>query len=75
MIIRCEQEGLRIDVFLSEQVEALSRSGAGQLAESRSKRIIRPMRETRSPLHCRSRSRWSFCRKIFRWIFGMKTRT
>lgn len=33
MIIRCEQEGLRIDVFLSEQVETLSRSGAGQLAE------------------------------------------
>ena len=33
MIIRCEQEGLRVDVFLSEQVETLSRSGAGQLAE------------------------------------------
>lgn len=33
MIIRCEQEGLRIDVFLSEQVETLSRSSAGQLAE------------------------------------------
>lgn len=62
MIIRCEQEGLRIDVFLSEQVETLSRSGAGSWrkrekfwwAESRSKRIIRPMRETRSPLRCRS---------------------